>query len=165
MRLVRTRLTTDRSDPLNRLAAIREEMVEAAALKPLSASEMSEMQDVLPSTAMTLAAKTIAARLGPGRQYRQNHNTVVSMLPGPAQPLYLCGAKLAAYTGMGAIMDNLALNHTVTVYDGTVAIAPVCDRKILPDPAFYTQCLQVAFEELQQAATAALGQTRKTGSG
>jgi diacylglycerol O-acyltransferase len=163
--LVRTRLTTDRSEPLSRLAAIREEMVEAAALKPLSASEMSEMQDVLPSTAMTLAAKTIAARLGPGRHYRQNHNTVVSMLPGPAQTLYLCGAKLTAYTGLGAIMDNLALNHTVTVYNGTVAIAPVCDRKVMPDPAFYTECLQMAFAELQQAAATALGESRKTGSG
>jgi WS/DGAT/MGAT family acyltransferase len=164
VQLIRVRLTTDRTDPLNRLAAIREEVTEAGALRPISGSEMSELQDVLPATAMTLAARTIAARVGPGKHFRENHNTVVSILPGPAQPLYLCGARLKAYTGMAAIMDNLALSHMVTTYDGTVAIAPVCDRKIMPDPGFYSECLNAAFTELKDAAAQALARPGKTGS-
>ncbi len=164
VQLIRVRLTTDRSDPLNRLAAIREEVAQLMALRPISGSEMSQIQDVLPSTAMTLAAKTIAARLGPGKTYRENHNTVVSILPGPAQTLYLCGARLVGYTGMAAIMDNLALSHTVTRYETTLTIAAVCDRKAMPDPDFYNDCLKAAFEELQLAASAALQQPRKTGS-
>jgi len=162
VQLIRVRLTTDRSDPLNRLAAIREEVSEAGALRPISGSEMTEMQDVLPATAMTLAARTIAARIGPGKQFRENHNTVVSILPGPAQPLYLCGARLRAFTGMAAIMDNLALSHTVTRYDGKIAIAPVCDRKVMPDPGFYADCLDAAFEELKGAAVSALKGPRRS---
>jgi len=110
---------------------------------------MSELQDILPATTMNLAARTISANLGPGRQYRKNHNLVVSITPGPERPLHLCGARLLAFTGMASIMDDLALAHTVTSYDGRLAIAFVSDRKMMPDPAFYAECLEAAFGELK----------------
>ncbi len=156
VRLIRIKLMTDLADPLERLASIREEAAEANALKPISAEEMSDMQDALPSVAMTFAARTIAARLGPGKRYRQNHNTVVSIHPGPTQTLYLCGARLVGYTAMAALMDNLGLNHTATTYDGKLTIAPVCDRRMMPDPAFYYECLRSSFEALRSAAEGAV---------
>lgn len=156
VQLIRVKLMTDVEDPLERLASIREETAEAKALKPISAEEMSDMQDVLPSAAMTFAARTIGARLGPGKRYRENHNTVVSIHPGPAQPLYLCGARLVGYTAMAALMDNLGLNHTATTYDGKLTIAPVCDRQMMPDPAFYYECLRASFDALRAAAVSAV---------
>ena len=152
VQLIRIRLMTNIEDPLERLAMIREEMLEARALKPISAQEMADMQDVLPSAAMTFAARAIGAEFGPGKRYRKNHNTVISVHPGPSQPLYLCGAKLVGYTSMGALMDNLGLNHTATIYDGKVTIAPVCDRRMMPDPAFYYECLRASFDELSAAS-------------
>ncbi len=160
VQLIRLKLMTDVADPIERLACIREEMAEAEVLKPLGADDMMEIQDVLPSTAMTLAAKTIAARLGPGRQYRDNHNTIISVHPGPAQTLYLCGARLVGYTGMAALMDNLGLHHTATSYDGKLTIAPVCDRKMMPDPAFYYECQRAAYAELLAACRRAVGGLR-----
>ena len=152
MRPIRVRLMTDVDAPLERLAMIREEMAEAKALKPITAEELSDMQDMLPSTAMTFAARTVGARVGPGRRYRENHNTVISIHPGPLETLYLCGARLIGYTGLAALMDNLGLNHTVTTYDGKVTIAPVGDRQMMPDPDFYYECLRDAFAELETAA-------------
>ena len=35
--------------------------------------------------------------------------------------------------------------------EGSVFIAAVCDRKIMPDPAFYAQSLQESFKELLNA--------------
>jgi hypothetical protein len=134
-------------------------MAEAHAMQPISAEELSEMRDSLPSTAMVFAAKTLGAGIGPGRQYRENHNTVISIHPGPAQPLYLCGAQLVGYTGMAALMDNLGLNHTATTYDGKLTIAPVCDRQMMPDPAFYYDCLRASFEEICDASNAAVGRS------
>jgi WS/DGAT/MGAT family acyltransferase len=167
VQLIRARLMTHLEDPLERLAAIREEMAEVKALKPLSAAEMTQMQDILPSTAMTFAAKTIGARVGPGKRYRENHNTVISIHPGPAQPLYLCGARLVGYTAMAALMDNLGLSHTATSYDGKLTITPVCDRQMMPDPDCYYECLRASFEELRDAATEAAkrarGRRRKAG--
>ena len=156
VQLIRIRLMTNVEDPLERLAMVREDMQEARALKPISAQELAEMQDVLPSAAMTLAARAIGAEAGPGRRYRDNHNTVISVHPGPSRPLYLCGAKLVGYTSMGALMDNLGLNHTATIYDGKVTIAPVCDRRMMPDPAFYFECLRESFDALSAAARVAV---------
>ncbi len=167
VQLIRAALMTHLDDPLERLASIREEMAEVRALQPLSAEEMTQMQDILPSTAMTFAAKTIGASVGPGKRYRENHNTVISIHPGPAQPLFLCGARLVGYTGMAALMDNLGLSHTVTTYDGNLTIAPVCDRQMMPDPGVYYECLRASFEELRDAAAAAVkrphGPRRKAG--
>ena len=156
VQLIRVRLMTNVEDPLERVAAIREELAEANALQTVSAAEMSDMQDALPSTAMALAARTIGANLGPGKRYRENHNTVVSIHPGPTRPLYLCGARLVGYTGMAALMDNLGLSHTATTYDGKVTIAPVCDRQMMPDPAFYYECLRHSCEDLITAARLAV---------
>ena len=152
VQLIRIRLMTNVADPLERLAMIREEMQEARALKPVSAQEMAEMQDVLPSAAMTFATRAIGAAFGPGKRFRDNHNTVISVHPGPSRPLYLCGARLVGYTSMGALMDHLGLNHTATLYDGKVTIAPVCDRRMMPDPAFYYDCLRAAFDALSAAS-------------
>ena len=148
VQLTRTRVMSDIDQPLARFKAIVREVARAWE-HSLSADEINEVQDVLPSTTMTMAAKTIAARFGPGRRYRENHNMVVSIIPGPEKPMYLCGARLIAFTGMAIILDNLALSHTVTTYDGKLTIAPICDRKIMPDPAFYIECLQASFEELR----------------
>ena len=161
VQLIRIRLMTDIDDALERLASLRDEMTHSRTLQPISADELMEMQDVLPSTAMVFAAKTISARMGPGKRYRENHNTVISIHPGPAQSLYLCGARLVGYTGMAALMDNLGLNHTATTYDGKLTIAPVCDRRMMPDPAEYYECLRGSFYELRDAAKSAVSRSRK----
>jgi len=155
VQLARVRLMTHVEDPEARLAGIHGEIEHSRAENALDADEMSELQDILPATAMNLAARTISANLGPGRQYRKNHNLVVSITPGPDRPLYLCGARLLAFTGMATIMDDLGLAHTVTSYDGRLAIAFVSDRKMMPDPAFYAECLEAAFGELKGLADAA----------
>jgi WS/DGAT/MGAT family acyltransferase len=150
VQLTRTRVMSQISDPLARLRAIVREVARAWE-HSLSATEINEVQDVLPSTTMTMAAKTISASFGPGRRFRENHNMVVSVIPGPEKPLSLCGARLIAFTGMAIILDHLALSHTVTTYDGKLTIAPICDRKVMPDPAFYRQCLEESFRELRSA--------------
>jgi WS/DGAT/MGAT family acyltransferase len=151
VRLTRTKLATHIEAPLERLAAIVNELKEAKDADTISATDMDELQDSLPSTTMSLAARTIAASIGPGRRYRQNHNVVISISHAPEKPLYLCGARLLAFTGMDIIWNNLALSHTITTYNGRITIAAVCDRKIMPDPAFYKECLQKSFDEMLAA--------------
>lgn len=149
VKLARARIMTAIEDPFERLQAIHLEMIRVKSEDVLSASEMTELQEVLPSTTMAAAARTIVAGVGPGEHFRENHNMIITDVPGPTQPLYLCGAKLVAFTGMGIILDNLTLAHTVTRYDGQVSLAAVCDRQIMPDPGFYAECIQAAFEELK----------------
>ena len=58
-------------------------------------------------------------------------------------------------------MDNLGLSHTATTYDGKLTIAPVCDRQMMPDPAFYYECLRHSCEDLVNAARHAVKRSSK----
>lgn len=148
VKLVRARMMTTLEDPLERLQAVQQESVRVKSADTISAREMTELQEALPSATMAAAARTIVAGVGPGEHYRENHNTIITDIPGPQEAMYLCGAKLIAFTGMGTIMDNLTLAHAVTRYDGQVSISAVSDRLVMPDPAFYADCLEASFAEL-----------------
>jgi WS/DGAT/MGAT family acyltransferase len=159
--LLRVNLATRLSDPLARLDAIaaatghargRERDAEADLR---DAEAMDELQDSLPSPTMALLARAVEAGFGPGKHYREDQNTIVSHVDGPGRPVYFCGARLVGFTGMGAVVDNLALNHTVTTCDGRLTIAATCDRELMRRPNFYGRCMEGAFEELAGAAEAA----------
>lgn len=157
--LARTSLRTMERDPLKRLALVYEEMQHVKELNAVTAREMVEVQEQLPAPTLLLAGKAVAASAGPGKAYRLKHNMVVTNVPGPQQPLYFCGAKLVMFTGLAVISDNMGISHAVTSYNGGLVIAPVSDREMMPDPAFYRECLEQSFEELKQAA---IGPAKKT---
>jgi hypothetical protein len=150
--IARTNLKTTEADPLKRLALVSEEMRYVKAMNAVGARELVETQEGLPAPTMVLAGKAIGASRGPGKTFRSQHNMIVTNVPGPQKPLYLCGARLAMFTGLAVIIDNLGISHAVTSYDGTLVIAPLADRTMMPDPAFYMQCMREAFEELKKAA-------------
>ncbi len=157
--LTRTGLASLERDPIQRLSLVYQEMQKVKEMNAVGAREMVEMQEQLPAPTLALAGKAVAASAGPGKAYRTKHNMVVTNVPGPQQPLYFCGARLVMFTGMAVITDNLGISHAVTSYDGSMVIAPLSDRNIMPDPAFYRQCLEASFEELKQAAAATMTET------
>jgi diacylglycerol O-acyltransferase len=150
--ITRTSLKTLEADPLKRLALVSAEMQHVKAINAVSAREMVDTQEGLPAPTMLLAGKAIGASRGPGKTFRSQHNMIVTNVPGPQQPLYFCGARLAMFSGLAVIIDNLGISHAVTSYDGTLVIAPLADRSMMPDPAFYMQCMRKAFAELKTAA-------------
>ncbi|MEJ2535150.1 MAG: wax ester/triacylglycerol synthase family O-acyltransferase [Gammaproteobacteria bacterium] len=165
VQLLRVDLCTTVADPLERLREVTRGLAEVRAAARLGGGDMDELQDSLPSPTMALLARAVEAGLGPGRHFREDHNTIISLVPGPDRPLYLCGARLIGFTGMGTIVDNLALNHTVTRYDGRLGIAAVCDRAIMRRPNFYGRCLDAAFEELAVAARDKADRGKASGRG
>jgi hypothetical protein len=52
------------------------------------------------------------------------------------------------------LTDGLGLAHVVQSYVGEAYISFTACRDILPDPEFYSQCLQDSFDELLVAAKA-----------
>jgi len=152
--LSRARLHSSEADPIQRLERVSREMQKLKQINAVSAREMANMQEELPAPTLLLAGAAAAASLGPGKAYRASHNTVVTNVPGPQSPLYFCGAKLVMFTGMAVIADNMGMSMAVTSYDGTLTIAPLSDRKMLPDPAFFRECLEASFNELKEAAKA-----------
>jgi diacylglycerol O-acyltransferase len=58
---------------------------------------------------------------------------------------------------VSAIADGQGLNLTAVSYDGVLALTAVACRNMLPDPAFFAECLRASFVELTAAAAAAAG--------
>ncbi|WP_262403007.1 WSD1 family O-acyltransferase [Actinomadura sp. CNU-125] len=77
-------------------------------------------------------------------------NLVVSNVPGPQFPLYLCGARVLGYYPISVVTDvSGGLNITVFSYDGRVDIGIVACRDLVPDPAEIIDHLEDALDELR----------------
>lgn len=142
---------TNIEDPVERMRAIKESMDEAKVF-----TENSPLADgiKLPGVFAPMIAKPIArvySEKNLSRYLPMSISTVVSNVPGPNFPLYCAGAKMVRYHGLGLLTPGTGLFHLVFSYSGMVTITILADRDILPDPAFYRQCVEDSFAEVQQA--------------
>ena len=58
----------------------------------------------------------------------------------------------------------MGLFHAVTSYCGAISVAVTACREMLPDPAFYKECLQSSFDDLYAAAVAPRKEKKRTKS-
>jgi WS/DGAT/MGAT family acyltransferase len=79
---------------------------------------------------------------------------IVSNVRGPDVPLYMAGARLVNYAPISIAVDGMGLNVTGFSYAGTMWICAISCRDMLPDPAFFVECLHRSFADLKQAAAA-----------
>ncbi len=134
-------LPVDRDTPLERLAAVRDRM---SSLKGS------------PGPLVSWALLTGTALLTPPVEraihaYNQARSTgVVTNVPGPAEPVYLAGARVEGLLGWGGMTANLNLNWAFFSLAGTVYTGAITDTGITPDPG----ALLAAFREEWQALAA-----------
>ena len=57
--------------------------------------------------------------------------------------------------GLGPILHGAGLFHVVSSYERDLATSVTACRELLPDPAFYIDCIVGALDELRAAAAAA----------
>ena len=150
-------LHTEIEDPLQRLGAVHEAAVAskayAQALGPRIAMDIT---NVVPGNVLAVAMRA-AASTGLAEASVIN-NTIVTNVPGPPFQMYLCGAQLVDSLSFGPLLPNTGLFHivysAVQNKQGTVTLSFTACREMLPDPAFYAQCLEDSYEELRSAALA-----------
>jgi diacylglycerol O-acyltransferase len=75
-------------------------------------------------------------------------NLVVTNVPGPQFPMYLCGARMTATYPVPPLQPNFSLAIGVTSYDGAVYYGITADRDALPDADVLGQCVTEALDEL-----------------
>jgi hypothetical protein len=107
-----------------------------------------ELAEFLPTTTSGLLAKAfgrwhMAERLPP------LYNTVITNVPISNHPLYSMGTKMVAYYGLGPVVHGIGLFQPVIGYDGKITVSAISCREMMPDPAFYCECLQESFDELK----------------
>ena len=65
--------------------------------------------------------------------------------------MYFCGAKMVDMTGLGPVLDGMALNNGIGSYGDRVIFCFTADRDAMPDPEFYEDCIAGAVDELVAA--------------
>ena len=142
------------ADPVERLGYVHEQTLRSKAMTDaLGARQMTEMSKVSPALFMALGAQ-LYTRLGLANYVKPPFSTVVTNVPGPPVPIYSTGAKMISMHGLLCLTDGLALGHVVQSYVDQATIGFTACRKAMPDPEFYSECLQASFEDLMAALAA-----------
>lgn len=145
-------LGTHIADPAARLAYVHSQTVNSKAMTDaLGARNMTEMSKVSPALFMALGAQ-LYTRLGLASRVAPPFSTVVTNVPGPPVPIYSSGARLESMMGLLCLTDGLGLGHVVQSYVKEATIAFTADRKLMPDPEFYADCIEQSFIELRDLA-------------
>ena len=132
------------AEPIARLKAIHDDVDSIKrTTEMLGKSLAKDLIDHLPNV--------ITAALGRGVKLPKI-SLIVSNVRGPDMSLYMAGARLVRYLPVSIPVDGLGLNLTGFSYDGTLWICATSCRDMLPDPAFFAECLREAFHELVEAA-------------
>lgn len=143
---------SDIEDPLERLQAVRASSSKAKELtNAIGAKTMTDYSQFIPST-LTAQAARLVSRWGLANRVSPQFNCVITNVPGPPIPLYNTGAKMVANYGTGPVLDGVGLFHVISSYCGQFVISATSCRAMMPDPAFYAQCLRDSFDELLRAA-------------
>ncbi|WP_204011258.1 WS/DGAT/MGAT family O-acyltransferase [Sphaerimonospora thailandensis] len=146
-----TTLPTHLADPLDRLRAVGDSMTlvkERFSAAP--ATWLIEFSQAMPAALNALAARSgfrLASRRAPAM------NLLISNVPGPQIPLYVCGARVVAQYPISVITDvSGGINITVFSYDGRVDFGIIADRDMVPDVWDLIDYLRDALDELMKLA-------------
>lgn len=134
-------------DPVERLHAITAITKDLkSSHQAIGASALMDIGTWAPPTLHALAARLMSR----GRFI----NLVVSNVPGPQVPLYLCGARLVTTYPMMPLAETCALSIAVTSLTGVMGFALTSDWDSLPDIDVLAAGIGESLDELTKAAGA-----------
>ncbi|GGS70197.1 diacylglycerol O-acyltransferase [Planobispora rosea] len=151
-----TPMPTDVACPLERLRIAGETMRAAKRRFARSpATWPSELSSMVPA-AVTALATSVVLRLA--SMAAPPVNLLVSNVPGPQFPLYLCGARVLAYYPMSVLTDaSGGVNITCFSYDGSLDFGIVSCPDRLEDAWRLMGHIQEAMDELLTLTEQATG--------
>ncbi|TQV84687.1 wax ester/triacylglycerol synthase family O-acyltransferase [Exilibacterium tricleocarpae] len=145
-------IRSDIEDPLERLRAVHEESQQAKKLAATVGGQMAvEAAQFLPAAVVPLAVRAYE-RSGLNKRVPALVNCIITNVPSANFPLYSMGCEMVAHFGLGPITHGVGLFQPIVSYNGRVTISAVSCRDMMPDPAFYMECLEAAYDELKLAA-------------
>ena len=130
-----------------RMKYVTEETIRAKRFtNAMGARQMTEMAKLAPAPMMNVGAN-IYTRLKLSDHIKPAINTVVTNVPGPPVPIYSTGAKLIGLHGLLCLVDGVKMGHIVHSYVDEVTLSFTACRSAIPDPDFYSECIQASFDE------------------
>jgi diacylglycerol O-acyltransferase len=145
-------LATDVADPIERLQAIYKSTASAKAMtKAIGARQIQSIGEVASPLILSTAIKTVY-RTGLMTRSPLRINTLVSNVPGPPMPLYMCGAKITGIYPSSVILEGMGLNITVFSYEERLDFGLHVDPDLVPDAWVLATGLKEALAELLQVS-------------
>ena len=141
--------------PAARLAAVRHEL---DRLK-----HSGEAQFGVLVTSAAAYAPPLLLSLGLTGVFRVPHRhlvTVATNVPGPQQPLYLCGRQMRAYYPYVPIADRVRVGVAVTSYDGVLWFGVTADEDSTPDLQVLLDGIDSEVRELVALSEGLAGRTQ-----
>lgn len=148
---------TEIADPVERLAAVHESIDEGKKVIGTPLSQPLKIVALLPPFlakpfAQMYAAEKLTKFIPAGA------STVITNVPGPPVDMYCNGAQMIGMYGLGLLTPGVGLFNIIFSMGDKLTISILGDRDLLPDPAFYRQCLEESYAELRDAV---LGKPKK----
>jgi diacylglycerol O-acyltransferase / wax synthase len=143
------RLATQVADPRERLRAICAQTAASQIVqRAVPARQMSAVTHHSPAASLAIASKLIGREQSSAGRSTPLASCIITNVPGPEQPMYLCGARLTYFSAILPITDGMGLVFGVTSYDGRIIISPTSCRELMPNPAEFAQDVRDSFQAL-----------------
>ncbi len=149
-----TSLRTDLDDPVARLHAISEVTKQANVVgNSLGVEMLADWVEFTPPGPLAWFTRA-SSRFGSADHHRPPVNLVVSHVPGPREPRYVAGARLAELYSVGPVLEGIGLNITVRSYVDRLHVSALACKESVPQPHRITDGLHHALAELGALADA-----------
>lgn len=137
--LVFVELALGLANPLQRLKATHEAMATLkGSLQPAASLMSLGLMGMLP-----------AAAQGPlVEMFSRKATAVVSNVPGPQAPLYMCGQRVTEMYFWVPQSGSIGLGISILSYAGQVHFGMIADRALVPSPAKVVERFPAEFEKL-----------------
>jgi len=140
-------LATHVACPKERLATVRSTM--AAAKRRFALSRRTWLTDVCAMFPAAFSALATPALFRLAGMTGTGVNLIVSNVPGPRAPLYMCGARMLSYHPMSVVTDVTGgISVTCMSYDGRLDFGVVACPALVPDVWNVMDHLREAMDEL-----------------
>ena len=134
-------------DPLERLEAVRRQMVELKDSHQADAGGIvTELAEFAPPAFLAVGLRTAVSVLR--RVPQRSVNTVTTNVPGPRIPLYACGREMLDYLPFVPLSYGVRTGVAILSYNGKVAFGLTGDYDTVPDLEVLAAGIDDALAEL-----------------
>jgi WS/DGAT/MGAT family acyltransferase len=112
-----------------------------------------------------LGSTAAAVEMGVVNLLGRHSTAVMTNVPGPRQPLYLCGRRMEDLIFWVPRSGRLALGVSILSYAGSVRVGIAADRQVIEDPDAIVSAFHEALDELRRAASEVPGLPDRDGNG
>jgi WS/DGAT/MGAT family acyltransferase len=100
-----------------------------------------------------LGSTAAAVEMGVVNLLGSNSTAVMTNVPGPREPLFLCGRRIEDLIFWVPRSGRLALGVSILSYAGAVRVGIATDRQVIDDPDAIVAGFHAALDELRREAT------------